>query len=742
MPTLLDALSRDPARLRRRWALAVGATALLGATIFAGLKARESQAQVCGGAAALLGGVWDQSRALQVREGLHASGLPYAPAVAERVAASLDAYAEQWVAARTRACEATAIRQEQSQELLDRRMACLDERRAALQAQVGVLVGADAAVVEKAVQAVNELPRLEPCADSAYLQARVRPPDEPAAALRVEATRAQLSQAQALMFAGKFAGAGRLVEDGLAAAATLGYGPLTAEVALIEGGLRSREGRYAEAEAALRRAYVAARSAGDGEVAAAAATSLVGVTGNSLARFEAGALWRDVAAAEVARSSDPLAASDLAQETASMAVREGDYARAQADYARALTLRAAVVGAEHSSLIAALNQLGAVLEKQGKYAEAGEQIRRALALCEATLGPEHPLVATTADNLGAILQAEGRYEDALAQQLRGLQIRERVLGPEHLQVASSLNNLGILAESMGRASESEAYFRRELSIREKHLGPENPAVALSHTNLGAILHIHGDEDGALLHLRRALEIQEKALTPDHPETVFVLANLALVARAQGRLTDALEDLGRALRVVEGSSGPDHVNAASIRQNLGSLLQQLGRSDEALAEFERALVIREQAVGPAHPEVATLRANIGTILALQGKSGAAGPMLRRSLADLEAALGPEHPDLADPLLGLCELGLRTRDPTAALLAAERALRLRAEASPGDLALARFAVARALVASGGDRARALELAHAARQALPPASAELPALDRWLARPERGQVRGTYP
>jgi tetratricopeptide (TPR) repeat protein/tRNA A-37 threonylcarbamoyl transferase component Bud32 len=735
MPTLLEALGRDPARRRRRVALRVGAALLLGATVFAVLKARELQAQVCTGAAAQLGDVWSEARADEVRAALRASGLPYAPAAAERVVASLDDYADEWIAARTRACEATAVRQEQSQELLDRRMACLDERRAGLRALVGVLVAADAAVVEKAVQVTSELPRLEPCSDSAYLQARVRPPDDPAAALRVEATRAQLSQARTLMLAGKFAGAGRLVEEALAAAATLGYGPLVAEVELMHGELRTHEGSYTDAEAALRRAYVAARTAGDGEVAAAAATALVGVTGHSLARFEAGALWREVAAAEVARSGDPLAPADLARETASMAVREGDYVRAQAAYLRGLALREAVVGAEHSSLIGELNQLGAVLEKQGKYAEAGEHIRRALALCEATLGPEHPLVATTADNLGAIFQAEGRYEDALAQHLRGLQIRERLLGPEHLQVADSLNSLGIVAESLGRPSETEAYFRREISIREQHLGPDNPAVALSHTNLGAILHIHGDDDGALLHLRRALEIQEKVLPPDHPETVFVLANLGLVARAQGRLGDALDDLGRALRVVERSSGPEHVNAASIRQNLGSVLQQLGRSDEALAELQRALAIRELALGPTHPDVATLRANIGTILALQGKTREAAPVLRRSLADLEAALGPTHPDLADSLLGLCELGLKTADPSAALLAAERALRLRGAGAPNDLAAARFAVARALVASGGDRLRALELAQAARLALPPASGELPAIDRWLARHRPG-------
>ena len=130
MPTLLEALARDPARVRRRWALGLGGAALLGATILVGLRTREQQAQVCSGAAAQLDGVWDQARAQQVREAMRASGLPYAPAVAERVTAGLGEYGEQWTLARTQACEATAIRQEQSQELLDRRMACLDERRA------------------------------------------------------------------------------------------------------------------------------------------------------------------------------------------------------------------------------------------------------------------------------------------------------------------------------------------------------------------------------------------------------------------------------------------------------------------------------------------------------------------------------------------------------------------------------------------------------------------------------------
>jgi len=732
MPSLLNALGRDPARRRRAIALATGGVVLLGITVAGALRARAHAGEVCSGAAEQLRDVWDPARSTTVTRALEATGLAYATAAAQHVVASLDVYANAWTAAHTQACEASAVRREQSQELLDRRMACLGERRVALRALVGVLAAADTAVVEKAVLAVAGLPRLEPCADPSYLQARVRPPEDAAAAAAVTSTREQLSQARALALAGKLTGAAQLVEAAVTQAEALAYGPVLAEALRLRGELRVSEGRYADAEQALRRAYVTARTHGDGEQAAAAATALVGVTGASLARFEAGALWREVATAEVAGSVDPLAPAYLAFKTGEMAIREGEYARAEADTTRALALREQVVGATDSSLIVVLNQLGSALDRQGKYAAAGHHYRRALAIGEAAFGPDHPLVAAAADNLGSIFQAEGRYDEALVEHLRALQLRERVFGPDHLQIAGSLNNLGIVSESLGRARESEAYFRRELAIQETQLGKKAPAVALSHTNLGAILHIHGDEDGALTHLRRALEIQEEVLSPDHPEMVFVLANLGLVARAQGRLPDALADLARALRITEKTGGPEHINAAAIHQNIGSVLQQLGRADEALAELRRAREIREKTLGPTHPDVATLRANIGSILAEQGKPVEAEAELRRSLMDLETALGTTHPDLADPLLGLAELLLRVGRGKEALAPAQRALDLQraATAAPRERAAACFVLARAIVASDGDRAQAVALAREARDAHTPGD-DRKEVERWLAR-----------
>ncbi len=718
MPALLAALSHDPARRRRRLLLRLGSVAVIALAIFTSLRLRALDAEVCSGGQTLLRGIWDAEQRPLVHAALLATELPYAPDVAQHTVAMLDAYAERWTTAYTQACTATAIRKEQSQELLDRRMACLDRRRQALRALVELFTNADAQVAERAVQSTATLPHIDRCADLSYLQARIPPPEQPQAATLLAQTRVQLSQAGALIAAGRFTGAQHLVDTAMANAKSLGYAPLLAEAEHLRGTLALGQGNFAAADEALRAAYITARAADDREQAAAAAIALVGLSASSQARAEVGALWQDVATAEVAGTNDPLATADLALKAAALAMRSGDYAAAEAKAVQALHLREQVVADHDPSLISTLNYIGSALEQQGKFAAAGDYYRRSLTIGEATLGRDHPLVAATLDHLGAILLAEGRYDEALDHHQRALKIRERVFGPDHMEVASSHNSLGIASETMGRPQASEDHFGRELEIRSQHLGPNTQGVALAHANLGAVFHMHGKDDQALHHLNQALAIQERVLSPDHPETVFVRSNLALVAKAQGDLDGALEHLLAALKVVEASLGATHINAASIRQNIAGILEQLGREEEALAELEQALQIRSAALHPEHPDVATIRTNIAQVLIARGDFAAAEPPLRTSLRDLEAALGPNHANLADPLRSLAELLLLTDQPTEAIAAAERALALQltAEMPAASIAHTQVTLALSLYAAKTELPRARDLAQTAAATLP--------------------------
>jgi len=113
------------------------------------------------------------SRATSANFGLAARSSRVSPWT--RVAPQLDDYAARWRAAHADACEATHVRHEQPEALMDARMSCLEDRRRGLRALVRALEEADAAVVERAVSAVGALPPIEPCADPDYVRAQALP---------------------------------------------------------------------------------------------------------------------------------------------------------------------------------------------------------------------------------------------------------------------------------------------------------------------------------------------------------------------------------------------------------------------------------------------------------------------------------------------------------------------------------------------------------------------------------------
>jgi hypothetical protein len=181
MGALLAALEAEPGRPGRRRALVAGATAaVLGAALitYAATRSDGKAAAPCAGFEQRQTGVWDADRAAAMRAAFATSARPYAAATAGLVATALDDYARQWVDLRVATCEATHVRGEQSGELLDLKMACLDGRLAELGALADVFTGAGAAdVVDAAVIAAGKLSPLAACADGAALRAVVpRPP--------------------------------------------------------------------------------------------------------------------------------------------------------------------------------------------------------------------------------------------------------------------------------------------------------------------------------------------------------------------------------------------------------------------------------------------------------------------------------------------------------------------------------------------------------------------------------------
>jgi eukaryotic-like serine/threonine-protein kinase len=242
------------------------------------------RAAVCTGFSNKLDGVWDASERVRLEVAFLGSRVPYAIDAMTRVEEALDARAQQWVALRTDVCRGTRLRGDQSEELLDLRTQCLDERLAEMKALVESFATADRRVVQKSVIAVGDLSDLELCTNARYVRQSFRPPRNASERAQVDALYGDLAKANALEITGRYKDALAVTQSLEQAARALGYKPLEAQALLRLGGLSSQTGDPTASERQLFDAAIAAEAGGIDEVAARAWIKLGDLVGDDLAR--------------------------------------------------------------------------------------------------------------------------------------------------------------------------------------------------------------------------------------------------------------------------------------------------------------------------------------------------------------------------------------------------------------------------------------------------------------------------
>jgi tetratricopeptide (TPR) repeat protein len=196
---------------------------------------------------------------------------------------------------------------------------------------------------------------------------------------------------------------------------------------------------------------------------------------------------------------------------------------------------------------------------------------------------------------------------------------------------------------------------------------------------------------------------------------------------------ALEEFREARRLKEQELGPDHPDVGLSINSEGIALLGLGRRNEALAAFDHALAIFVHRGGP----VGMVLSNRGETLRLLGRRDEAKDALVRAMrTDLnEFRKG-------SLLTSLGHILTASGTPEQAIPLLEHALKIEVAWNEDREAIAetRFALASALWSAGGDRARALTLARAARETYAhlPMGDDLPEIDAWLAKHDRKRKR----
>ena len=419
MDQLIEALSHDPGARRRRIALAgISLLVVVASGVVVRHQVDRARLPSCQVSSDRFAGVWEGSatpgsRRASIATAFQATGKSFAADAFAGVSRLLDSYVGAWSRMYTDACQATYVRGEQSGDVLDLRMACLQDRWNEVRALSGVMAEADASLVSNAVKASAALTSLEGCADVRTLRAALAPPRDPSTRRTVDHIRARLAAAKAMSDAGRLTDSEAILSSLVPEAEGASYAPVLAEVLARLGSIQVRLRRALDADKTLEEAVWVAVAAHHDEVGAEAAVDHL---------FDIGYLQRDFVRAD-------------------RAIR----------HAQALLDR---LGGHDLLRARMASHVAAVLDSRGDQREAAARYRTALAIRERVLGPTHPDVATSLTNLAHTLSEMNQPEEALRMFNRAIDITAQALGPKHVDLA---------LQRAGRAETAEP--ARTLSLR-------------------------------------------------------------------------------------------------------------------------------------------------------------------------------------------------------------------------------------------------------------------------------------
>jgi tetratricopeptide (TPR) repeat protein len=633
MAALLGEMERAQTRAPTRWWLAAGFLIL---AAFLGLRLRTRPAELCAGATPRLESLWNGDAKAAVERAFGAVKQPYAGQAFASASQSVDEFAGAWRAARTEVCQATRLRGEQSEALMDLRIRCLDDELQELSTLTEIWRSADAAVVRKAVSAAQALSRPKECVERRSLP--VTKPPSPEEAARVDAARLVLARGKVFNDAGKYKDGLALSAGGLAEARALHHPPLLAEALYLHALLQTKLGDPA-AEKTFREAAVVADAAQDDSLRARSWGNLVFALATANRFREAHELVPQMEAARARAGINPGLGAAIEMYLFDLGLIEGHFDEALVHAERALSLDQQAASGE-LRIATDLSAVSESLERLGRFSEALEHAQRAAAITERLLGPVHPKVASAILMMADADFDLGRLSDALALQQRALAILQETFGPEHPDVGRQLNHVGVVLEGMRRYPEAREHYRKSLAIAEKAYGRRHREVAMALNNIGNVYLAEKRPREALASYQAAEAIAaELAEGKDDSLWATTLNGMGGAWLRLGTLDRAAPALEKALTMMRKVDGADHPNVASVLLFLAEVAMARHNSGSAAALCEEALGIRLKHLPEAHGDVAAARFKLAEALWSNPATRARAVGLARQARDAWA----QHPD---------------------------------------------------------------------------------------------------
>ncbi len=546
---------------------------------------RQIKLGLCQGAQRKLAGIWDPTIKKKVKSAFLATGLNYAPDTYQKVTEHLDSYMHNWLAMHNEACAATSIHGEQTEQILQLRMTCLQRKLNQVSSLTHLFANSsDTQTVEKATEAVRKLGSLSLCANVEALSLTYPLPDDPATQEAIEQLQKQAAKAEALSYMGRFSESETIAQKVHAKAVELAYMPFIAQTLYLKGSLLDQSGKYVKAESIYRKTLLAAAKVRNTLLIAETWTDIIKILTELGKYAEANTLNQaaEVAVEEVANNAR--IRSKYYSSQAYLFLKRAKYKQAQEYYKLALAMAQKTGDVHNLQSYAAYMGLGTVTLYFGNLEDAHRYYQDSLSLLERLLGPAHPRVVRPLTNLGLVFKKQKKFTLAKDYFQRALTITQDALGPDHPDIGYALMNLGNLAGAEGNLTEAKDLYERALNTWQKSLGLEHPNIGDILNNLGTLLLGNGDFRQAMNNFERAAEVWKKALGPEHPKVAIAIGNLGRIFCEEKKYAKALRLQRNALSILKKTFGENHERVASAKSALASTLQK----DNQLVEARQLL----------------------------------------------------------------------------------------------------------------------------------------------------------
>ena len=628
MRSLLGALEGlQRSRARRRWLVPLAITA----PVLAGLAWAlwPKPPDPCAPDESRWDGVWDADIRAEIAEAMANADAPYIGESAPQVTAELDTYVSAWDEHEQRACADTRVRETVSEQMLDRRMRCLDSRRRRFAALTDAMRQGEPELLAKALEVVGELPALDDCDDLAQLEADIPlPPPE----IRDELARfdEDLAKADTMQLAGKSEPAVELLDS---------WGPRLAELDDPHSEaqrLRTLAEAWTDRDNIkacdyYRQAYAASVAAGAVWLATMCARKIASCKPDSIADDHS-EFWLEVAAGGYAQLERPLD-FQYYTDVASVRHQRRDFEGTVEALEHALTL--IDDEAEQGKVLKVTANLGAMYGQLRRFDESNAYLEQAIATGETLYGPHHPSVLSWRANVVAMKVMQGKdFEGVLREGKSVLEAQEAGLGPDAGILAVTLTVMGVAARQLDLIDDATAYDSRAYEIRKHAYGANHWMTIESLEKLGRD-HVYAERyDEGVDQIRAVIDGLAENHGPEHLEVGRAWTTLGWALSAAERPEEAVEAHRKGVELMLAAD-PDYPTLYQSYLELGVALLEAGEHAEAEAALVHALELSADRSPPPRTKARMLLRQAEARRAMQPKDERALELARSALELLDA-----------------------------------------------------------------------------------------------------------